>query len=82
MEKFSLMAQLRQAHTTTKCVNYWDSAFGNASAVHLYPLQSVLNAAARVITRKIVFLQQSVISDTGCQLNNGLTTSCALLFTM
>ena len=29
----------------------------------------------------IIFLQQSVISYTGCQLNNGLTTSCVLLFT-
>ena len=33
-------------------MDYCNSVFGNASAVHLYPLQSVLNAAARVITRK------------------------------
>ena len=33
------------------CVDYYNSVFGNASAVHLYPLQSVLHAAARVITR-------------------------------
>ena len=68
----------------TSRVDYCNNVFDNASAVLLYPLQSVLHAAARVITRKesmIIFLQQSVVSYTGCQLNNGLTTSCALLFT-
>ena len=33
-------------------MNYCNSVFGNASAVHLYPLQSVLHAAARVIMPK------------------------------
>ena len=33
-------------------MDYCNSVFGNASAVHLYPLQSVVHAAARVITRK------------------------------
>ena len=32
-------------------VDYRNSVFGNASAVRLYPLQSVLHAAARVVTR-------------------------------
>ena len=36
----------------TSRVNYCNSVFGNASAVHLYPLQSVLHAAARIISRK------------------------------
>ena len=36
----------------TSCVDYCNSVFGNASAVHLYPLQAVLHAASRVITRK------------------------------
>ena len=33
-------------------MDYCNSVFGNASAVHLYPLQSVLNAAARIIMWK------------------------------
>ena len=36
----------------TSRVNYCNSDFSNASAVHLYPLQSVLHAAACVIVRK------------------------------
>ena len=36
----------------TSHVDYCNSVFGNASAVHLYPLQSVLHAAARVFTWK------------------------------
>ena len=33
-------------------VDYCNSVFCNASVVHLYPLQSVLHDAARVMTRK------------------------------
>ena len=36
----------------TSRVDYCNSVFGNASAAHLYQLQSVLHAATRVITRK------------------------------
>ena len=36
----------------TSRVDYCNSVLGNASAVQLYPLQSVLYAAARVIARK------------------------------
>ena len=36
----------------TSRVDYCNSAFGNDCAVHLYPLQSLLHAASRVIARK------------------------------
>ena len=39
----------------TSRVDYCNSVFGNASAVYLYPLQSVLHAAARVIMQKIKY---------------------------
>ena len=45
----------------TSRVDYCNSVFGNASAVNLYSLQSVLNAAACVITRKRKYDHISVI---------------------
>ena len=36
-------------------VDYCNSVFGSTSAVHLCPLQSVLNTAARLIVRKLQF---------------------------
>ena len=42
---------------------------------------TLLRASSRGKESTTIFLQQSIISYTGCQLYNGLTTSCALLFT-
>ena len=41
---------------------------------------TLLRASSRGKESITIFLQLSVISYTGCQLNNGLTTHCALLF--
>ena len=45
----------------TSRVDYCNSVFGKASAVHLQPLQSVLHTAARVITWKRKYSHISAI---------------------
>ena len=56
-------------------IDYCNSVLYGMSAVHMRPLQNVLNSAARVVLKMTKFqhrllLQPSAISSTGCLWNN------------
>ena len=65
-------------------VNYCNSIFGSTSAVHLRSLQSVVNAAARLIVKRRKYTTSQThfaMICTGCLSITDATTSCTYSFT-
>ena len=67
----------------TSRIDYCNSVFSGVAATHLHPLQSVLNAAARLIVRKRKYttrLQQpSAMCCIGCRFSRESNTSFVTL---